>query len=214
MKLCVLILFLAVPWISRIGDWALRWTEGNEQLQIVFVMMLFPLMMNAMQYYIIDSFIKEQPDAIDHHHHHRQQQQQQHENDVLYDHLSESDSDDDDNDDGHAHRHHHQNENADDADDSDSNSASGTGNSEEEEELVSVKHITASKSRHTPSSSSSRLSAALAPPPEYDPDVDGDSRTILSSSGSSRRGRPGTAGTKADAPATIGSLDKELFGSK
>ncbi|KAJ3562527.1 hypothetical protein NPX13_g8536 [Xylaria arbuscula] len=39
-------------------DWALKWTEGNEKLQIFFVMMLFPLIMNAIQYYIIDSFIK------------------------------------------------------------------------------------------------------------------------------------------------------------
>ena len=58
MKVCVLIMFLILPWISRIGDWALTWTEGNERLQIVFVMMLFPLIMNALQYYIIDSFIK------------------------------------------------------------------------------------------------------------------------------------------------------------
>lgn len=58
MKICVLVIFLMLPWISRVGDWALSWTEGNEQLQIVFVMMLFPLIMNALQYYIIDSFIK------------------------------------------------------------------------------------------------------------------------------------------------------------
>ena len=59
MKFCVLVLFLMFPWISRIGDWALGWTEGNERLQIAFVMMIFPLIMNAMQYYIIDSFIKQ-----------------------------------------------------------------------------------------------------------------------------------------------------------
>ncbi|KAJ5017368.1 Store-operated calcium entry regulator STIMATE [Colletotrichum sp. SAR 10_99] len=59
MKLCVLIIFLLLPWISHVGDWALRWTEGNEQLQIFFVMMFFPLIMNALQYYIIDSFIKQ-----------------------------------------------------------------------------------------------------------------------------------------------------------
>lgn len=58
MKICVLVIFLTLPWISRVGDWALGWTEGNEKLQVVFVMMLFPLIMNAMQYYIIDSFIK------------------------------------------------------------------------------------------------------------------------------------------------------------
>ncbi|KAK7744973.1 hypothetical protein SLS53_003206 [Cytospora paraplurivora] len=60
MKVCVLIIFLTMPWISRIGDWALKWTEGNERVQIVFVMMLFPLIMNGLQYYIIDSFIKMQ----------------------------------------------------------------------------------------------------------------------------------------------------------
>ncbi|KAM7222124.1 vacuolar membrane domain containing protein [Rhypophila decipiens] len=60
MKLVVLIIFMVFPWISRVGDWALGWTEGNEKLQIVFVMMLFPLIMNAMQYYIIDSYIKKQ----------------------------------------------------------------------------------------------------------------------------------------------------------
>ena len=58
MKICVLIIFMMMPWISLVGDWALRWTEGNERVQIVFVMMLFPLIMNALQYYIIDSFIK------------------------------------------------------------------------------------------------------------------------------------------------------------
>ncbi|KAK3495829.1 vacuolar membrane protein-domain-containing protein [Neurospora crassa] len=58
MKFCVLIIFMVFPWISRVGDWALGWTEGNERLQIIFVMMLFPLIMNALQYYIIDSYIK------------------------------------------------------------------------------------------------------------------------------------------------------------
>jgi hypothetical protein len=60
MKICVLIIFLALPWISRIGDWALKWTEGDEVLQVVFVMLVFPVIMNATQYYIIDSFIKNQ----------------------------------------------------------------------------------------------------------------------------------------------------------
>lgn len=58
MKVCVLVIFIMMPWISRVGDWALGWTEGNEKLQVAFVMMIFPLIMNALQYYIIDSFIK------------------------------------------------------------------------------------------------------------------------------------------------------------
>ncbi|KAK3953228.1 vacuolar membrane protein-domain-containing protein [Pseudoneurospora amorphoporcata] len=60
MKFFVLIIFMVFPWISRVGDWALGWTEGNERLQIAFVMMIFPLIMNALQYYIIDSYIKNQ----------------------------------------------------------------------------------------------------------------------------------------------------------
>lgn len=57
MKLFVLVLFEMLPWLPWVGDWALRWTEGNEALQITFAMFLFPLAMNALQYWIIDSFI-------------------------------------------------------------------------------------------------------------------------------------------------------------
>ncbi|KAF2149747.1 hypothetical protein K461DRAFT_329026 [Myriangium duriaei CBS 260.36] len=59
MKLFVLFMFQALPWLPWVGDWALRWTEGNESVQIAFVMFIFPLAMNAIQYYIIDTFIKE-----------------------------------------------------------------------------------------------------------------------------------------------------------
>lgn len=65
MKFCVLILFMMLPWLPHIGDWALGWTEGNEKLQIIFVMMLFPLIMNALQYYIIDSYIKKKEVLVD-----------------------------------------------------------------------------------------------------------------------------------------------------
>ncbi|KAF2822757.1 hypothetical protein CC86DRAFT_71358 [Ophiobolus disseminans] len=59
MKLCVLAIFSFLPWIAWVGDWALRWTEGNTALQITFVMFVFPLIMNALQYWIIDNFIKD-----------------------------------------------------------------------------------------------------------------------------------------------------------
>ncbi|KAL1629518.1 hypothetical protein SLS54_001267 [Diplodia seriata] len=59
MKFCVFVIFSLLPWLGWVGDWALRWTEGNEALQIAFVMLIFPLIMNGMQYYIIDSFIKD-----------------------------------------------------------------------------------------------------------------------------------------------------------
>lgn len=65
MKICVFIIFQLCPWIVVVGDWALRWTEGNTALQIAFVMLIFPLIMNAFQYYVIDTFIKKKPDADD-----------------------------------------------------------------------------------------------------------------------------------------------------
>ncbi|PYH88034.1 hypothetical protein BO71DRAFT_404158 [Aspergillus ellipticus CBS 707.79] len=58
MKICVFFLIQLVPFIVKVGDWALRWTEGNTAVQIIFVMLLFPVIMNAIQYYIIDTFIK------------------------------------------------------------------------------------------------------------------------------------------------------------
>jgi len=59
MKLFVYFLFAALPWLPWVGDWALRWTKGNQALEITFVMFVFPLIMNVIQYYIIDSFIME-----------------------------------------------------------------------------------------------------------------------------------------------------------
>ncbi|KAI9671589.1 MAG: hypothetical protein M1829_004594 [Trizodia sp. TS-e1964] len=60
MKTCVLFIFGVLPWIRSVGDWALKWTEGDERVQLFFVMLLFPLIMNGLQYYIIDGFIKNQ----------------------------------------------------------------------------------------------------------------------------------------------------------
>ena len=57
MKLFVLLLFLLLPWLPWVGDWMLRWTQGNEALEIAFAMFIFPLIMNAVQYWIIDNFI-------------------------------------------------------------------------------------------------------------------------------------------------------------
>ncbi|RAH65829.1 STIMATE family protein [Aspergillus aculeatinus CBS 121060] len=58
MKICVFFIIQLLPFIVKVGDWALRWTEGNTAVQIIFVMLLFPVIMNAIQYYIIDTFIK------------------------------------------------------------------------------------------------------------------------------------------------------------
>ena len=63
MKACVFAIFQLCPWLVRVGDWALKWTEGNEIVQVFFVMLFFPVIMNALQYYIIDGFIKNQHPA-------------------------------------------------------------------------------------------------------------------------------------------------------
>lgn len=65
MKTVVFFIFQLCPWIVVVGDWALKWTEGNTALQIAFVMLIFPLIMNAFQYYVIDSFIKKTPQSDD-----------------------------------------------------------------------------------------------------------------------------------------------------
>lgn len=65
MKLFVFFLFLALPWLPWVGDWALRWTEGNEALQITFALFIFPLAMNAVQYWIIDNFIMDKQRAVE-----------------------------------------------------------------------------------------------------------------------------------------------------
>ncbi|OAA74014.1 vacuolar membrane protein [Cordyceps fumosorosea ARSEF 2679] len=96
MKICVLIIFITMPWISKVGDWALSWTEGNEKLQIAFVMMIFPLIMNALQYYIIDSFIKKpisETDPLDDDEH-RQFRPLRPDDDSLQDLDSDGDADD------------------------------------------------------------------------------------------------------------------------
>ena len=58
MKSMVLFAIRLLPVVVQIGDWALRWTEGNAAVQIFFAMLLFPVTMNAIQYYIIDTLIK------------------------------------------------------------------------------------------------------------------------------------------------------------
>ena len=58
MKVLVFALLVAVPELADIGTYLLKWTEGHERLRIFFVMFLTPLVMNIVQYVIIDSIVK------------------------------------------------------------------------------------------------------------------------------------------------------------
>ncbi|RGP61946.1 hypothetical protein FSPOR_9616 [Fusarium sporotrichioides] len=149
MKVCVLIIFIMMPWISKAGDWALGWTEGNEKLQIAFVMMIFPLIMNALQYYIIDSFIKLK--------------------DTDYENVNANESDDE----GRRRRY----------DDSEDEIARAR--------LVDSEHETDSESDDEVDKPAARSGHPSRQPNikdsgEYDPERDGDDRTIIGSSSSGR----------------------------
>ncbi|KAG1873573.1 vacuolar membrane protein-domain-containing protein [Suillus subalutaceus] len=60
MKMLVVGLFTAWPGISKVGDWLLSWTAigKGDAFQIIFVMGLFPIIMNILQFWLIDSIVK------------------------------------------------------------------------------------------------------------------------------------------------------------
>ncbi|KAG8931962.1 hypothetical protein FRC02_001842 [Tulasnella sp. 418] len=58
MKLVVLIVFTLFPSTFRVGDWLLSWTGGRGQVQVVFVLGIYPIFMNILQFWIIDSIVK------------------------------------------------------------------------------------------------------------------------------------------------------------
>ncbi|KAI8142860.1 vacuolar membrane protein-domain-containing protein, partial [Fennellomyces sp. T-0311] len=58
MKICIYGLFQAVPAIFDLGDWVLQLIGNDAHYQVVFVMFVFPLFMNAFQFCVIDTIIK------------------------------------------------------------------------------------------------------------------------------------------------------------
>ncbi|KAL2271289.1 hypothetical protein VTJ83DRAFT_660 [Remersonia thermophila] len=181
MKLCVLFIFMALPWLPHVGDWALGWTEGNEELQIVFVMMLFPLIMNAMQYYIIDSYIKKQETGS-----HASSASSGASNarpSVAYEELRPGTESDSETDGG---------EEDGDGDDSSARKSlthRRTGSSRSSSHSVRGTHVRLARrdSAGVPGRSSTAHQDPAAT--EYDPNVDGDTPTVVGSSSSRRSSR-------------------------
>ncbi|TDL29666.1 hypothetical protein BD410DRAFT_892923 [Rickenella mellea] len=58
MKSSVLGLFALWPGIFKVGAWLLSWTGGGDAVQVIFVMGAFPIMMNVLQFWLIDSIVK------------------------------------------------------------------------------------------------------------------------------------------------------------
>lgn len=58
MKAGVAWFFVLVPQVDSLGAWLLKWTRGRRKLQVGFVMFIFPLVMNAVQYLLVDQLLK------------------------------------------------------------------------------------------------------------------------------------------------------------
>ncbi|KAG9305905.1 hypothetical protein G9A89_016557 [Geosiphon pyriformis] len=58
MKIIVVLILRTAPLLFEVGEWAIRWTEQSTKLQVVFVMLIFPLIMNIVQFWLVDQVIK------------------------------------------------------------------------------------------------------------------------------------------------------------
>lgn len=54
----VIYLLLYIPIFAIYADWVLSWSDDFPNLQIVLVMLVFPIMLNCFQYYVVDNLIK------------------------------------------------------------------------------------------------------------------------------------------------------------
>lgn len=116
MKVTVIALFAVWPGIFRIGDWLLSWTKGKDWIQVILcapnicyifsvliqpssVMGFIPIVMNIVQFWLIDSIVKAStvalaaPDSSPRHSADREP-------------LFEARDEDDEDDNGLAHSHH------------------------------------------------------------------------------------------------------------
>ncbi|ODQ64715.1 hypothetical protein NADFUDRAFT_47317 [Nadsonia fulvescens var. elongata DSM 6958] len=58
MKIVIYIVFQYLPWLDDVAKYLLSWTYFNPHLQIGFVVFVFPMIMNTLQYYLVDTIIK------------------------------------------------------------------------------------------------------------------------------------------------------------
>ncbi|PIL37463.1 hypothetical protein GSI_01157 [Ganoderma sinense ZZ0214-1] len=58
MKLVVIALFAALPIIFDLGEWLLAFLGSSNAAQVIFVMGIFPIVMNVLQFWLIDTIVK------------------------------------------------------------------------------------------------------------------------------------------------------------
>lgn len=61
MKVVVTILFVLFPFLFAFGAWLLDFFGESKNAQVLFVMCLFPLAMNTLQFWLVDSFLRHNP---------------------------------------------------------------------------------------------------------------------------------------------------------
>ncbi|KAL4247075.1 hypothetical protein ABKN59_001397 [Abortiporus biennis] len=59
MKILVVLLLALWPGIFKLGEWLLSFLGSSNTAQVVFVMGLFPITMNILQFWLIDSIVKD-----------------------------------------------------------------------------------------------------------------------------------------------------------
>lgn len=66
MKFLVILLLALFPGLIKIGAWILSWTWTSEgdSLQVIFVMGIFPIVMNVLQFWLIDTIVKDKTAVI------------------------------------------------------------------------------------------------------------------------------------------------------
>ncbi|CAG8550864.1 6321_t:CDS:2 [Ambispora leptoticha] len=64
MKMIIVLVIQIAPFLFKFGAWAINWTESDPKLQIVFVMLIFPLIMNIVQFWLVDQVIKKRFEHI------------------------------------------------------------------------------------------------------------------------------------------------------
>ncbi|KAJ7639253.1 vacuolar membrane protein-domain-containing protein [Roridomyces roridus] len=67
MKFMVIGMLALIPGLYTVGAWLLSWTytEKGDAVQVIFVMGIFPIIMNILQFWIVDSIVKGSGVALD-----------------------------------------------------------------------------------------------------------------------------------------------------
>ncbi len=61
MKMAVLVIFAIFPFLFDVGSWILGLFGNHKDFQVLFSMALFPLAMNILQFWLIDSLLRHNP---------------------------------------------------------------------------------------------------------------------------------------------------------